>query len=251
MMTQSAGQPVAASRGGGTGGRAGSGGGRTRGHSGNQGALTWWNSQIHTRGREANVEVELWNHVMVRAGYAAYTDRFHELSSPKNGSIKKNLETEGIGRTYKDEVKTITKMTRNEMSFAQPQTMFSGGHFAKDCRVVPRNVNPVNARNPVARTYYECGSTDHIKTAISYVDSSLRAKETIRTKSCREKPEEKMRQLMSAKAKEKEQEEIVGVKDFPETREEHDVAPKTSLELLKKEKLYAKFSKCELWLREV
>ncbi|GJU25935.1 putative reverse transcriptase domain-containing protein [Tanacetum coccineum] len=37
------------------------------------------------------------------------------------------------------------------------------GHFSKDCRVVPRNVNPVNARNPTARVCYECGSTDHIK----------------------------------------------------------------------------------------
>nr|GEY26966.1 hypothetical protein [Tanacetum cinerariifolium] len=37
MMTQSAGQPAAASRGWGTGGRAGSGGSRTRGHSGGQG----------------------------------------------------------------------------------------------------------------------------------------------------------------------------------------------------------------------
>nr|GFC46313.1 hypothetical protein [Tanacetum cinerariifolium] len=39
----------------------------------------------------------------------------------------------------------------------------TGGHFAKDYRVVPRNVNPVNARNPTARACYECGSTDHIK----------------------------------------------------------------------------------------
>ncbi|GJY26435.1 reverse transcriptase domain-containing protein, partial [Tanacetum coccineum] len=67
-------------------------------------ALTWWNSQIHTRGREAAVgmswedlktltreefcpsnemqklETELWNHTMVRAGHAAYTDRFHKLA---------------------------------------------------------------------------------------------------------------------------------------------------------------------------
>nr|GEX59747.1 hypothetical protein [Tanacetum cinerariifolium] len=38
-------------------------------------------------------------------------------------------------------------------------------HFAKDCRVVPMNVNPINARNPTARACYECGSTDHIKAA--------------------------------------------------------------------------------------
>ncbi|GJZ26367.1 reverse transcriptase domain-containing protein [Tanacetum coccineum] len=67
-------------------------------------ALTWWNSQIDTRGREAvvgmswedfktltreefcpsnemqNLEIELWNHAMVGAGHAAYTDRFHELA---------------------------------------------------------------------------------------------------------------------------------------------------------------------------
>nr|GEU37285.1 reverse transcriptase domain-containing protein [Tanacetum cinerariifolium] len=63
-------------------------------------ALTWWNSQIHTQGREAAIgmswedfktltreefypsnemqklETELRNHAIVRAGHAAYTDRF-------------------------------------------------------------------------------------------------------------------------------------------------------------------------------
>ncbi|GJR13973.1 putative reverse transcriptase domain-containing protein [Tanacetum coccineum] len=105
-----------------------------------------------------------------------------------------------------------------------------------------------------------------------------------------EKPKEKMRQLMSAKAKEKKQEEIVlmpgataGCKSLPivgtseleelsrnsrksrtkvsfdqvfqlwgsTTREEHEEHLGLVLELLKKERLYAKFSKCEFWLREV
>ncbi|GKF16352.1 putative reverse transcriptase domain-containing protein, partial [Tanacetum coccineum] len=39
------------------------------------------------------------------------------------------------------------------------------GHLAKDCRGVPRNVNPVNARNPTVRACYECGSTDHFRSA--------------------------------------------------------------------------------------
>ncbi|GKB36865.1 putative reverse transcriptase domain-containing protein [Tanacetum coccineum] len=67
-------------------------------------ALTWWNSQIRTLSQEVAVsmswndfkfmmieefcpshemqklETELWNHVMVGAGHAAYTDRFHELA---------------------------------------------------------------------------------------------------------------------------------------------------------------------------
>ncbi|GKD75954.1 reverse transcriptase domain-containing protein, partial [Tanacetum coccineum] len=68
-------------------------------------ALTWWNTQVQTRGREAAVgmtwedfkvlmrkefypnnvmqklETEFWCHAMVGAGHAAYTDRFHELAS--------------------------------------------------------------------------------------------------------------------------------------------------------------------------
>ncbi|GJS20751.1 reverse transcriptase domain-containing protein [Tanacetum coccineum] len=67
-------------------------------------ALTWWNSQIRTLSQEVAVsmswnefkfmmiqefcpshemqklEYELWNHAMVGAGHAAYTDRFHELA---------------------------------------------------------------------------------------------------------------------------------------------------------------------------
>ncbi|GKE36078.1 putative reverse transcriptase domain-containing protein, partial [Tanacetum coccineum] len=39
------------------------------------------------------------------------------------------------------------------------------GHLARDCRGVPRNMNPVNARNPTVRACYECGSTDHVRLA--------------------------------------------------------------------------------------
>ncbi|GJR35276.1 putative reverse transcriptase domain-containing protein [Tanacetum coccineum] len=39
------------------------------------------------------------------------------------------------------------------------------GHLAKDFRGVLRNVNPVNARNPTVRACYECGSTDHVRSA--------------------------------------------------------------------------------------
>ncbi|GJW02457.1 putative reverse transcriptase domain-containing protein [Tanacetum coccineum] len=41
------------------------------------------------------------------------------------------------------------------------------GYLARDCRVVPRNVNLVNVRNPTPTrgACYECGSTDHLKPA--------------------------------------------------------------------------------------
>nr|GEW65665.1 hypothetical protein [Tanacetum cinerariifolium] len=94
------------------------------------------------------------------------------------------------------------------------------GHFAKDYRVAPRNVNPINPRNPVARTCFECGMdwlSDH-KAEIIYHEKVVRIPlldgKVLRV--LREKPEEKMRQLISVKAKDNKQEEIVIVRDFPE-----------------------------------
>nr|GEX78541.1 reverse transcriptase domain-containing protein [Tanacetum cinerariifolium] len=67
-------------------------------------ALTWWNTQVQARGREAAIgmpwadfkallveefcpsnemeklEFKFWNHKMVGANHAGYTDRFHELA---------------------------------------------------------------------------------------------------------------------------------------------------------------------------
>ncbi|GKC17923.1 putative reverse transcriptase domain-containing protein [Tanacetum coccineum] len=174
-------------------------------------ALTWWNSQIHTQGRETIVgmswedfktltreefcpsnemqklETELWNHAMVRAGHAAYTDRFHKLDrlvphlvtpeagtltdkALRNGSIKKNHEKRGNKGEHSNDrnVRYNNKRTRTRNSYAtttNPIGRENTGHFAKDCRVVPRNVNPVNARNPTASACFECGSTNHIKSA--------------------------------------------------------------------------------------
>nr|GEV30904.1 hypothetical protein [Tanacetum cinerariifolium] len=116
----------------------------------------------------------------------------------KNGSIKKNPEKRGNeGEPSKDRNgRDDNKRTRTGNDFATPvnpvrreytstapkctacnyhhspetpcYTCFNcnrPGYFAKDCRVVPRNVNPINARNPTAKACYECGSTDHIKAA--------------------------------------------------------------------------------------
>nr|GEZ55911.1 reverse transcriptase domain-containing protein [Tanacetum cinerariifolium] len=116
----------------------------------------------------------------------------------RNGSIKKNPEKRGNkGEPYKDRnAKDDNKRTRTGNDFPttnnhvrrentgavpkcttcntdhQPEapcrTCFNSNrpcHFAKDCRVVPRNVSPINARNPTTRACYECGSTDHIKSA--------------------------------------------------------------------------------------
>ncbi|GKG08185.1 hypothetical protein Tco_0334017, partial [Tanacetum coccineum] len=38
-------------------------------------------------------------------------------------------------------------------------------HLAKDYRGVPRNENPVNARSLTIRACYECGGTNHVRSA--------------------------------------------------------------------------------------
>ncbi|GJT28865.1 reverse transcriptase domain-containing protein [Tanacetum coccineum] len=85
-------------------------------------ALTWWNTQVQARGREAAIgmswndfkallveefclnnemeklENEFWNHTMVGANNVAYTDRFHELAklvphlvTPESSRIKRYI----------------------------------------------------------------------------------------------------------------------------------------------------------------
>ncbi|GJV02952.1 hypothetical protein Tco_1336521, partial [Tanacetum coccineum] len=126
--------------------------------------------------------------------------------------------------------------------------------LARDCRVVPRNVNPVNVRNPTpARgACHECGSTDHFKPACPRLNraqgpggnrpnpvaannegmdwlSNHKAELICHEKVVRipllddkvlrvlgERSKEKARLLMSAKASDKKQEKIVVVRDFLE-----------------------------------
>nr|GEU57499.1 hypothetical protein [Tanacetum cinerariifolium] len=178
-------------------------------------ALTWWNSQIHTRSREDTVVTPEGKRIERYVyGLASQIQRMVVAMEPKtiqkamqiagtltnealrNGSIKKNLEKRGNGgEPSKDRnMRDDKKRTRTGNSFATTTNPVWGentgtvpkyttcnthhppettcrtcfncnhpGHFAKDCRVVPRNVNPINARNPTVRACYECGSTDHIK----------------------------------------------------------------------------------------
>ncbi|GKE39956.1 putative reverse transcriptase domain-containing protein [Tanacetum coccineum] len=115
----------------------------------------------------------------------------------RNGSIKKVKKRGNVGEPSKDKNgRDDNKRTRTRNAFATTanpvgrdnmctwpkcttcnsyhspggpcRTCFNcnrPGHLGKDCRGVPRSVNPVNARNPTVKACYECGSTDHVKSA--------------------------------------------------------------------------------------
>nr|GEU34214.1 hypothetical protein [Tanacetum cinerariifolium] len=240
-------------------------------------ALTWWNFQIRTLSREVAVsmswnefkfmmieefcpsheiqklETELWNHVMVGVGHAAYTDRFHELArlvphlkavqisgalideAVKNGSIKKVEKKGNVGESSKDKNgREDNKRTRTGNAFAtttNPIGRENTGAWPK-CTTC----NSYHAHDGPCIEPNELGFRYEIKTAsgqLVEIDKVI--------KGCKleiegyifeidlipfgygifdviigEKPKEKIRQLNSAKAKEKEQKEIVVVRDFPE-----------------------------------
>ncbi|GKB05664.1 putative reverse transcriptase domain-containing protein [Tanacetum coccineum] len=117
------------------------------------------------------LETELWNHAMVRAGHAAYIDRFHELArlvphlvTPKSRKIERyvyGLALHIRRMVAATEPKTIQKAV--QISVVLTDEAVRNGSIKKDCRGVPRSVNPVNARNLTVRACYECGSTDHVR----------------------------------------------------------------------------------------
>ncbi|GJS79450.1 putative reverse transcriptase domain-containing protein [Tanacetum coccineum] len=81
-----------------------------------------------------------------KAGHAAYTDRFHELSrlvphlvTPENKRIERN-----------ENIKDDDKRSRTGMAFAtvtKPVRKEYTGHFARDGRAGPRMMTLLNARN--------------------------------------------------------------------------------------------------------
>ncbi|GJV35475.1 putative reverse transcriptase domain-containing protein [Tanacetum coccineum] len=115
------------------------------------------------------LETELWNHAMVGAGHAAYTDRFHELArlvphlvTPKSRMIERgNVEETSKDKNGRDD----NKRTRTGNIFATTVNPVGKENMAKDCRGVPRNMNPINFKNPTVRACYECGSANHVRSA--------------------------------------------------------------------------------------
>ncbi|GJU40882.1 putative reverse transcriptase domain-containing protein [Tanacetum coccineum] len=101
----------------------------------------------------------------------------------RNGSLKKNPEKRGNGgepsknRNERDD----NKRTRTENAFATTTNPVRIENTGTARKVVPRNVNPINARNPTVRTCYECGSTDHFKAACPKLNQAQRPGETIKT----------------------------------------------------------------------
>nr|GEZ42803.1 putative reverse transcriptase domain, ribonuclease H-like domain, retroviral aspartyl protease [Tanacetum cinerariifolium] len=164
-------------------------------------ALTQWiekmenNTQVQARGREAAIgmswadfkallveelcpsnemkklEFEFWNHKMVGANHAGYTDRFHELANKQGGGRDDNKRakvSKGFvaSTTYRNEyVGSLPKCAKCLAHHPRDRPCLvcfncqKSGHIAGNCRWPTKHVVPINAVRGgyEPETCYECG----------------------------------------------------------------------------------------------
>ncbi|GKE01319.1 reverse transcriptase domain-containing protein, partial [Tanacetum coccineum] len=207
-------------------------------------ALTWWNSQIRTLSREVAVKSRL-----VRAGHATYTDRFHELArlvphlvTPKSKMIKRyvyGLALQICGMVAATEPKTIQKAVqiyeprKDKNDRDDNKRTRTGNAFAATANPIRRENTGIEPSELGFKYEIEIasGKLVEIDKVINGMDwlSNYKAEIICHEKVVRippldgkvlrvlgERPEEKERFFMGAKAGDKKQEDIVVAIDFPE-----------------------------------
>ncbi|GJS94679.1 hypothetical protein Tco_0801647 [Tanacetum coccineum] len=213
------------------------------------------------------LESKLWNHTMVEAGHAAYTDRFHELArmvaatEPKtiqktmqifgaltdeavrNGSIKKAEKRGNMGEPNKD--KNATPVAKSLCCLAPSELEELSGQLKE---LQDKELNKLTVKNcyplPKIDDLFDQlqGSQFFLKIDLRSGYHQLRVHED-------DIPKTAFRTRYGHF-----EFTIIPFDDiliYSKTQEEHVEHLRLVLGLLKKEKLYAKFSKCEFWLREV
>ncbi|GKB77407.1 putative reverse transcriptase domain-containing protein [Tanacetum coccineum] len=129
------------------------------------------------------------------------------------------------------------------------------GHFKKDC---PKLKNKDGGNGSVQGWVYTVGNAEKKGNASRDPDSNIVTAQEYMAKKKGNK-EKKCQIFLAQISTNKEEDKSEGkqlkdvpiVQDFPEDKKEHEEHLKAILELLKKEKLYAKFSKCEFWIPKV
>ncbi|GJW36891.1 putative reverse transcriptase domain-containing protein [Tanacetum coccineum] len=185
-----------------------------RGNVGNQNGNVVKGSVSRERFHEMQkLESELWNHSMVGAGHAAYTDRMVAATEPK--TIHKAVQISGALTDEAVRNGSIKKVKKRG-SVGEPSKDRSGRDDNKRTRTVnafSTTVNPVGRENTETKgTRLGVGHSCWEQRKLAESEHCDRMARWL--SSIGERPEEKARLLMSVKANERKQEEIVVVRDF-------------------------------------
>ncbi|GJX35769.1 putative reverse transcriptase domain-containing protein [Tanacetum coccineum] len=96
----------------------------------------------------------------------------------RNASIKKVEKRGNVGEPSKDKNgRDDNKRTKTGNAFASTANPVGRENTGTWPKGVPRNVNHVNDRNPTVRACYECGSTDHVRSACPRLNRAQGPKE--------------------------------------------------------------------------
>ncbi|GKE52507.1 putative reverse transcriptase domain-containing protein [Tanacetum coccineum] len=142
-------------------------------------AMTWNNfkalmvEEFCPSNEMEKLENKFWNHKMVGANHAAYTDRFHELAklvphlvTPESSRIKScGTLTKGSDKRKGVEESSKTGGSWKDNKKAKTGTGFVATSPTRNEAAPIRQAVPVNAvrMNNNPRVCYECGSPDHFR----------------------------------------------------------------------------------------
>ncbi|GJZ52789.1 putative reverse transcriptase domain-containing protein [Tanacetum coccineum] len=112
---------------------------------------------------------EVYRKIMLEANTTRYKLNTASVMFNKKYPLKKEILEKMIN--LKIEAEEESTMAHELIKFIKSE-ITEQSHLARDCRSVPRNMNPVNARNSTVRACYECGSTDHVKPACLSIESN-------------------------------------------------------------------------------
>ncbi|GJZ92114.1 putative reverse transcriptase domain-containing protein [Tanacetum coccineum] len=196
------------------------------------------------------LESELWNHAMVGVGHATYTHRFHELAS-------RGMVAATEPKTIQNVVQIFGALTDEAVKYGLIKKVEKRGNVGEPSK---DNIVEINNRTRTGMLLILLGQqvrldkvwTDDLSGLPLFWEVEFRIELIPGAMSAAKSPYRLApSELEELSGQLKELQDKDDILIYSKTQKEHVEHLRLVLGLLKKLKPYAKFSKCEFWLREV